>query len=700
MLAGEMTADNTNQYLNQQHTAGEAFQILRSCNLFSIPVLDKELRVIGVVSRESFFQGISEIDWFQPVTGLMSNSFKVAKVNDFTSDIWEDQSLNYVVLLNDKNLPGMVVSREQFKISQLEKYRHKVKQLEGMLDSSHVGIVAINEEGKIIYFNQAAEQIVWRKKEEALGRHLSQVIIPQGLLEVLLGGEAQLCHKFSIEYSSQVRTYLTHRTPIMDNGKVIGAVGVFQDISDIESISEELSVVKQLNSELETIIEASYDGILVANSEGIALRVNNALKRLLSISTEQIVEQSLFGKESGEKLVGTMVEQVTKKKKTINSVVSSRGRQLMLTGNPVVSNSGEIERVVVNIRDMTELNSLRLELEQTKELTERYQSELSELKAKLSQQQGIVINSQSMQKTLDLAVRVSQVDSTVLILGESGVGKEVIAKVIHNNSKRINGPFIKVNCGAIPENLLESELFGYQSGAFTGASKDGKLGMFELAHHGTLFLDEIGDLPLQLQVKLLRAIQDREINRVGGEKPIKIDVRILTATNKDLSEMVEQGKFREDLYFRLNVIPINIPPLRDRKEEIIPLIKKFQEKFSQAYQLEKEFSPESMEALLNYSWPGNVRELENAVERLIVTAPGQRIGLDDLPSNISEGQNNNRPMVIVRGILPLKKAILEVEKQLLDKAMERYGSAYKAAKILDVNQSTISRKLAKIKPKD
>jgi PAS domain S-box-containing protein len=699
MLAGEINVGTADPCLNQSHTAGEAFQIMRTANIFTVPVLDKDVGVIGVISRESFFQGTGEMDWLQPVTELMNKSFKVVKTKEYSSNLWEDESLDYVVLLNDDKFPYGIISKEQHKCSLLEKYRQKVKQLEGMLDSSHVGIVAINEEGKIIYFNQAAEQIVWRKKEEALGRHLSQVIIPQGLLEVLQEGKPQLCHKFTIEYSCQVRTYLTHRTPIMDNGQVIGAVGVFQDISDIESISEELTVVKQLNSELETIIEASYDGILVANSEGIALRANNALERLLSISSKQIVDQSLFGKESGEKLAGSIVEQVTKKKKTINSVVTARGRQLMLTGNPVVNNSGEIERVVVNIRDMTELNVLRLELEQTKELTERYHSELSELKAKLSQQQGIVINSKSMQKTLDLAVRVSQVDSTVLILGESGSGKEVIAKVIHNNSKRANGPFIKVNCGAIPENLLESELFGYQPGAFTGASKDGKLGMFELAHHGTLFLDEIGDLPLQLQVKLLRAIQDREIYRVGGEKPVKIDARILTATNKDLSEMVEQGKFREDLYFRLNVIPINIPPLRDRKEEIIPLIKKFQEKFSQAYELEKEFTPEAMEALLNYSWPGNVRELENVVERLIVTSPGQRIGIDDLPDNISEGQNNNRPMVMVRGILPLKKAMLEVEKQLLAKAIERYGSAYQAAKILGVNQSTISRKLARIKPK-
>jgi transcriptional regulator with PAS, ATPase and Fis domain len=292
---------------------------------------------------------------------------------------------------------------------------------------------------------------------------------------------------------------------------------------------------------------------------------------------------------------------------------------------------------------------------------------------------------------------VAHVDSTVLLIGDSGVGKEVLAKHIHNNSVRKDGPFIKINCGAIPETLLESELFGYERGAFTGASKEGKPGLFEMAHNGTLLLDEIGDLPLSLQVKLLRALQDREICRIGSTKTLSVNVRILAATNRNLAEMVQQGTFREDLFFRLNVVPVQIPPLRDRRPDIIPLLYHFCNKYYKKYNIRKQFSPEVLEEFYEYNWPGNIRELENIVERLVVTAPETMITPAHLPEGFRKVTKSSAAKIVVQGVMPYKEALLEMENALIGEALKLYGSTYKAAKVLGIDQSTVIRKLQKIR---
>lgn len=277
-----------------------------------------------------------------------------------------------------------------------------------------------------------------------------------------------------------------------------------------------------------------------------------------------------------------------------------------------------------------------------------------------------------------------------MILGESGVGKEVIAKTIHKTSNRNKDPFIVVNCGAIPENLIESELFGFEKGSFTDA-KQQKIGLFEIANGGTLFLDEIGDLPLIMQVKILRAIQEREIMRIGGKKQIHLDVRIVAATNKNLEEMVSLGTFRDDLFYRLNVVQIVIPPLRERIDDIPPLIVFFLNKFNSKYNCKKSLAPGLLNILTYYNWPGNIRELENVVESLIVLCPYDIIGVDYLPNNIiktSIGLQEN-------GIMPLKDAVEQAEKRVIALAMEHYKSSRKAADVLKVNHVTITRKIKK-----
>lgn len=559
----------------------------------------------------------------------------------------------------------------------------KRKELDAAINCAHNGIIAIDQEGKITLFNPAAERLSRYPREQALGKYLTEVVIPSGLLEVLRTGQPQ----FGFRYQVGKRKYITNRTPIIQEGKVVGAIGVFQDISEIEVISEELSSVKRLNKELAAILDSTAEGILVCDQKGKILRFNQAFKKVMGEAKAEYI-QEIFGRE--------ILRKVLTRKKPVSFV--ERGKEslneLLITFNPVTTEEGEVERVVVNVRDLTELNRLKEELEETKRISRRYHEELTTLRAQLEGAEEIVAHSTAMKKVLELAAKVAQVDSTVLIQGESGVGKEVVARFIHANSRR-QGPFIKINCSAIPETLLESELFGYEAGAFTGASKHGKPGLFELADQGTLFLDEVGEIPLALQAKLLRALQEKEITRLGGVKPKEINVRILAATNTDLREKVKQKAFREDLYFRLNVVPIYIPPLRERKEDILPLIQKFQENLWKRYHLKKEFTPEALKKFLQYPWPGNVRELENVIEFLYVTVNSTVIKSEDLPVQFRE--EFAEKSVVVNKVIPLKKAVQELERQLIQQALAQYGSTYKAAAVLKVNQSTIARKLKKIK---
>jgi transcriptional regulator with PAS, ATPase and Fis domain len=361
----------------------------------------------------------------------------------------------------------------------------------------------------------------------------------------------------------------------------------------------------------------------------------------------------------------------------------------MITANPIFDERGVLFRIVINVRDMTELNILRQQLEQAQTLSQHYQEKLN----KYNMADKYVIRSKESRDLADLCVRLGKVDATVLIKGESGVGKEFAAQLIHSNSTRSSKPMVTVNCAAIPESLFESELFGYEPGAFTGASKNGKRGLFEAAEGGTLFLDEVGEMPLNTQAKLLRAIQDKVITRVGGTTPINVDVRIIAATNRHLPEMVQHKEFRNDLYFRLNVIPVVVPPLRERKVEIPFLVDHFINKFNAKYHLDKRIDEREIKAMMNYDWPGNIRELENLIERLVVTYPGdviRHINLNDVETIINEGIN----FEAFDGF-KLQAAIEQLEKQLIKNSLDTLGSTRKAALELGVSQPTIVRKAAK-----
>ena len=426
------------------------------------------------------------------------------------------------------------------------------------------------------------------------------------------------------------------------------------------------------------------------------LYVNEAYENVTGIKRDEILGKNL--KELQEKkMFNTSVSLMVLEKSETISVIHRyvTGKDALTTASPIYNEENEIIGVVNNTRNVTELVSLRKELEEVKELTEKYSDELKKLRKEQLKHEGLVYKSEAMAASLELALKAAEYDSTVLITGESGTGKEVIAKFIHSHSRRKDGPFIRVNCSAIPTELFESELFGYVPGSFTGASDKGKKGLFELADGGTILLDEVGELDLSVQPKLLRVLQEMEIYPVGAEKPVKIDVRVLAATNVNLEEAVEKGEFRRDLFFRLNVFPIKIPPLRERKEDIIEIAAYFLEKLNRKYKKNITISPEVKEILENYSWPGNVRELENLVEYLFIVNLSDQIAIEQLPTWIltehvassieCEDSNCNR----------LNYMLGMYEKNIIIHALKRHGTIKKTAEFLNVHPSTLFRKMKK-----
>lgn len=453
----------------------------------------------------------------------------------------------------------------------------------------------------------------------------------------------------------------------------------------------------KLNRALDAIIENSYDGIYITDQDGITLYTNSAIERITGIPKEYYIGKSVDQLIKRGILNASVTHKVVKLRRTVSVVQDNfAGKETLITGSPVFNAAGEIEQVVTNIRDLSDLNELMHELTKVNELNNQYKQEIEKLR-KITSQDGVVFVSDKMKMIYEIAERISDIDATVLILGETGVGKDVLARNIYNRSIRSKkGDFIKINCGAIPADLLESELFGYEGGAFTGANQKGKPGMFELAESGILFLDEVGELPLQLQVKLLRALQEREIQRIGGTKPKKIDVRIIAATNRNLSEMVKSGDFREDLFYRLNVIPITIPPLRERREDILALIDLFLTKANEQYKFSKEIDSRLKEYFYQHDWPGNVRELINIVERLVVLTDNHFLSINDLPE---EYQPENRNQPNRNSSLTLKEAVERAEKEILTKAAQTYQTTYEIAEALDSSQATIVRKLKKYRLK-
>ena len=390
-----------------------------------------------------------------------------------------------------------------------------------------------------------------------------------------------------------------------------------------------------LTLELHAIIDSSSDGLFVCDADGNVIRVNPASEKIHQKPAAEMVGHNMRELISGGFIDRSAALEASQQKKSVSLLQNMPGGgKLISIGTPVFDQSGELIRVVVSERDITEIDALQRELENQEAIKDQFRHQILEMQQTEHESRNIIARSPDMIKAIRQAMKVATAASSVLILGESGVGKGVIADMIHRNSDRRDRPLIKINCGSIPETLIEAELFGYEKGAFTGASVSGKPGQFELANEGILFLDEIAELPLSAQVKLLRFLEDGGITRLGGTEERKVDVRILAATHRDLEAMVESGAFRLDLYYRLNVIPIHIPSLRERRDCLVPLIRHYIDHFSSVANTPKRLTREAIDALVGYSYPGNVRELMNICERLVVMSETEVVDLSDLPVQV------------------------------------------------------------------
>jgi len=451
----------------------------------------------------------------------------------------------------------------------------------------------------------------------------------------------------------------------------------------------------ELAREMDATFNFSFDEIYITDGRGKTLRANAAFEENCGVKVADILGRNVYDLEKEKVFYPSATRKVleTGKQQTILQTQKS-GKQILVTATPVFNEDGSIFRVITNSRNVDKLNQLQDKLEELEKEKQRYYQELMELRQRVLLDEEIVVYSKSMQKLVTMAEKIAKVDSTVLLLGESGVGKGVVAGLIHQLSPRKDGPFVHINCGAIPENLLESELFGYEGGAFTGASKEGKKGKIELATGGTVFLDEIGELPINLQTKLLHVIQEKQMTRIGGIKVLKLDVRFIAATNQNLEEQVARGKFRRDLFFRLNVLPIKIPPLRERQADIIPLTEQILKKYNKKYNTRKRIKPEVLDYFLSYPWPGNIRELENLLERLVVVADAV-ISAEDLPAAIKKTYRRGETERDMKPRFSLADSLEEYERSLIQKVFNECSSTYEMAERLGINQSTVVRKLKK-----
>lgn len=469
---------------------------------------------------------------------------------------------------------------------------------------------------------------------------------------------------------------------------------------------EIFSTVAEAAERLSAIIEHSFDGIFITDKNANVLRINHAYEDITGLKSEEVLGKNMADLVKGKLISqsGSLIVARTKKPVTLQQRFKS-GKEALVTSSPIFDKNGTLIMIVTNVRDLTEIYNLKEIVQEKTDAMERLRLELAHIQNPESEQEVIAKDETTLAAIL-LANRVAPMDTTVILLGETGVGKEVMARYIYQHSHRVKNSFIKVNCGAIPESLIESELFGYESGAFTGANRSGKIGLFELANKGTLFLDEIGELPKDMQVKLLQALQEQEIMRIGGTKPIKINVRVIAATNRNLEEMVKKSEFREDLYYRLTVFPISIPPLRLRKKDITPLALSFLTKLNQKYSFKKYFSDISIQLLNEYNWPGNIRELKNIVERAIIISSSDEICPEDLhllhqsqPIIISSPAHpdtlQQKDEAAIQLPVDLQDTLAHMEYQYLTAAYQQCGNVRDAAHALGITPSTFVRKRKK-----
>lgn len=637
-----------------------------------------EKQINGYVTTEAILKQIGNTGSLEDSVMFESDILRVPE--HLPVEFFHNVSVVVGVDLNGEVTGYTTGQHARNKINELQ-----LAQLNELIHGAGIGIVRTNSRFEIEFLNETAERLLGLPRSFLLDRNYQTLLTMDKNLENVLEGKTLVSVNSEINFKQMSGNFY----PLKMEGEITGLVHMFFLREEYKEIVQELDFVRHLYADLQAVYNSSNEQILVIDHNGKILRVGGKfLNDFWKVSDpEEIIGKQIRDFAERHIFQPNIYDMCVKQKQKVTSIQENGfSSQVWSVATPVY-HEGELEKVVILSRDITANERLTAKKRERQEGPHIVHVEKRKL----------VYRSKLIASLLAQLRRAAAMNSTILLQGESGTGKEIFASEIHMESPRKDKPFIMVNCGAIPEQLIESELFGYERGAFTGANQNGKAGLFELAHKGTIFLDEIGDLPFRMQVKLLRVLQEREIVRVGGTETIPIDVRVIAATNKDLKKMVLDGEFREDLFYRLHVIPLSIPPLRERKEDIFPLAVYFLEQYKNTYQVEKSFTPDVASVLEMYTWPGNVRELENVVERLLVISSQEWIGREEIIKVLYEEKPTQNKLPMVLELVPLKEAVAELEAQLIEMGMEKYGTAAKVSEVLGVSPATISRRMKKIK---
>jgi len=556
-----------------------------------------------------------------------------------------------------------------------------------VLDAMAAGVIAVDREGTIFVFNDAAARLLGVEKGDALGKGLLSIVPNSGLMNVLRTGAAETGRPQAIGS----RTVIANRAPLFRDGALAGAVSVFQDVTEMEKMSRELDTTRGLVRTLEEVLAGAGEWMVVVDGNGRVTMISEEYAEFNGTTVAQAA-----GKHVTEVIENTRMHIVARTGKAeIGERQTIRGRELIVNRIPLRDGDrviGAYGRVV--FKTVEQLRELASKMNLLESKVKYYEEELTSLRGARYTFASIIGAGAAISAAKEEAERASRTDSTVLLRGETGTGKELFAHAIHAAGPRRAGPFIKLNCAAVPADLLESELFGYEEGAFTGARRGGKPGKFELAAGGTLFLDEIGDMPLPMQAKLLRVLQEKEVDRLGGTGSRRIDIRLIAATGRNLEELVGQGKFRADLYYRVHVIPIRIPPLRERPEDLEAISSSFLSRLSaETGEPLRRLSAETLDLFRAYTWPGNVRELQNALERAVAMTPGEALHPESFPSHMLRSFSGARKEATPGSLASVKA---EAERTAILSALASSGgNRTRAADLLRIHRVKLHEKMKK-----
>ncbi|AFM42496.1 PAS domain S-box [Desulfosporosinus acidiphilus SJ4] len=679
-------------YLRLGDTIAKAVNIFLDLKIAIIPVLDERGGLLSIFSRSSLYRaildGATQKDIIDP--------YLIKEVISISEETPDDQVADFVKTSSVGSVP--VVNREGKVLGLLCKtnmvmtlFRHSELlnvQLKAILDSMHNGVIVVDSRGVVTHVNNGAIRILGLETDSSLGLSLEELLPDLDCQAALLHGEITV----GLRYKHDNVTMIVNITPLNISGNIAGGTIIFQDLTELENAARELETVKALNRTFDTVLNIIHDGIIVVDDKGKTTLVNQAMVDFLGINQEDIIGHNIMDVMESSRLhivANTGIPETS-------DVQTIEGKPYIVSRLPIIRDGkvvGAVGKAV--FPQLAEVRQLAEKITLLENKVTFFQEELQKNKTAQDIMKDIIAESTEMKKVKEEITIVASSSSTVLITGDSGTGKEGVAHAIHLCSDRNKGPFVKVNCAAIPENLMEAEMFGYVGGAFTGAAKSGKPGRLEMANGGTIFLDEIGDMPLSLQSKLLRVLQDREFERLGGTKSIKVNVRIIAATNKNLNKAISEGEFRADLYYRLNVINIHLPPLRERSEDIEPLTHFFIAKFNHILKANVSgIDDKAIRTLLNYSWPGNIRELENVVERAVNYTRSGMIQLTHFPKEILS--DNSSKDKTTMGMIRHQDKIGNIERKMIIDAMEKAGgNKSKAAKLLNLTRSRLYDKLVK-----